>query len=127
MSVNMVTKARSSASHRLEQVSIEAKFRLMRELAHKISSSLDLSSVLDLIIDTAREFIHYDSAEIFIIERYGRQKRIKAHTSRGFDPYLKGHCMQLKVGDGIVGWVVKTGFGVIVPDVNVDARYIRGR
>jgi phosphoserine phosphatase RsbU/P len=127
MSVDLATKARSSVSHRDAQVSIETKFRLMMELAQKISSSLDLNSVLDLIIDTARKFIHYDSAEIFIIERFGKERRIKAHTSRGLDNGSSNSCLQMKIGDGIVGWVVKTGFGVIVPDVSVDSRYISAR
>jgi phosphoserine phosphatase RsbU/P len=128
MSVDATKKiTHSMATHRNAQVSIETKFQLMMELASKISSSLDLKPVLDLIIDTARKFIHYDSAEIFIIEHTGKERRIKAHTSRGYDPYLEDNCMQLRLGDGIVGWVAKTGFGAIVPDVSVDPHYLSGR
>lgn len=121
-------KAKTTGTHKPAQLSVETKFRLMMGLTRMISSSLDLDAVLNLIIDTARSFIHYDSAEIFIIdERFDKQRRIKAHTSRGFDLEHKGHCLQMKVGEGIVGWVVKTGFGIIVPDVSMDPRYIAGR
>src|SRR5437879_1570360 len=90
------------ATHASTQLSVETKFSLVMELAHKISSSLDLGAVLDLIIDTARSFIHYDSAEIFIVDRYDRARRIKAHTSRGYNGQEQS-CKQLKIGDGIVG------------------------
>ncbi|MEW6733700.1 MAG: SpoIIE family protein phosphatase [Acidobacteriota bacterium] len=122
MSVEMMAK-----THGTTQLSVEVKFQLMMELARKISSSLDLDAVLDLIIDTVRSFIHYDSAGIYIIESHGKERHVKAHTSRGYDKYLQPGCIHLKVGDGIVGWAVKTGMGVIVPDVTVDNRYISAR
>jgi phosphoserine phosphatase RsbU/P len=127
MSLNLMTKVQTSSVHGPAQLSVETKFKLMMELAHKISSSLNLDEVLDLIIDTARSFIHYDSAEIFIVEGRGKSRRIVAHTSRGLDERMKQVCMKIKMGHGVVGWVVKTGFGVIVPDVSVDSRYVTAR
>ena len=35
--------------------------------------------------------------------RFGKERRIKAHTSRGLDDYPANNCLQMKVGVGIVG------------------------
>jgi sigma-B regulation protein RsbU (phosphoserine phosphatase) len=109
------------------QLPAETKLRLMMELARKISSCLDLDDVLNLIIDMVKSFIDYDAAGIYIIDRTGKYKRVIAQLSRGYDEERSNTCMVMKVGDGIVGWVIKTGSGAIVPDVRIDSRYISGR
>ncbi|KAF0249798.1 MAG: serine phosphatase RsbU [bacterium] len=121
MSLNLLAKREHP------QLPAETKLRLMMELARKISSCLDLDDVLALIIDMVRSFIDYDAAGIYIIERKGKHKRVVAQTSRGYDQDRSSDCMCMKVGDGIVGWVIKTSSGAIVPDVSVDSRYISGR
>lgn len=121
MSTNIEPKIFANA-----QLSAETKLTLMMELARKISAALDLDAVLNLIIEMVHPFIRYDSAGIYIVETKGKHKRILAHTSRGYEAN-RSQCAYLKVGDGIVGWAIKTGNGVIVPDVTVDSRYISGR
>lgn len=118
---NLLTKRENT------QLPAETKLRLMMELARKISSCLDLDDVLNLIIDMVKSFVDYDAAGIYIIERTGKYKRVIAQTSRGYDEDRSNTCMCMKVGDGIVGWVIKTGSGAIVPDVSTDSRYISGR
>lgn len=120
----MITKLTYRPHVRVE-LPAETKLKLVMELARKISSSLDLSGVLDLIIDTVRSFIPYDSAGIYIIEGRGRQKRVVANTTRGYED--SNRCVNMKIGDGIIGWVVKTGNSAIVPDVSRDSRYILAR
>ena len=112
-------------SHVRVELPAETKLKLVMELARKISSSLDLSGVLDLIIDTVRSFIPYDSAGIYIIEGQGRQKHVVANTTRGYAD--SNSCVNMKIGDGIVGWVVKTSNSTIVPDVSRDSRYLLAR
>ncbi|MBL8149316.1 MAG: SpoIIE family protein phosphatase [Blastocatellia bacterium] len=109
------------ARHAAFELSTETKLRLMMELARKVSLSLDLKSVLNLILDTTKSFIHYDCAGIYIIERKGRGQHLTAYASRGYDQNVD---IKPKIGDGIVGWSVKTGFATIVPDVRFDSRYI---
>lgn len=115
------------AKRKHPELPAETKLRLMMELTRKISSSLDLDDILNQIIDTVRSFIDYDAAGIYIIERKDKHKHVVAHTGRGYDKDHGESCVYMKVGDGIVGWVVKTGNAIIVPNVNTDPRYIPGR
>lgn len=106
--------------HRHDHLTNETKLKLIMELSKKISSTLDIDLLLELIMETTRRFIHYDSAGIYILNPRN-SKQIKAHKVKGYD---SDACSWLKVGVGIVGWAVKTGFATIVPDVRKDARYI---
>lgn len=119
--------AKLAKENRHHQVPAETKLRLMMELTRKISASLDLDDILNQIIDTVRSFVDYDAAGIYIIERKAKHKHVVAQTSRGYDRHHSEACVYMKIGDGIVGWVVKTGNGAIVPNVSTDHRYITGR
>lgn len=106
--------------HRHDQLTNETRLKLIMELSKKISSTLDIDSLLELIMETTRRFIYYDSAGIYILNPRN-PKQIRAHKIRGYESET---CSWFKVGVGIVGWAVKTGFATIVPDVRNDARYI---
>ncbi len=90
----------------------------------KISSSLDLDEMLNTIVDALAEVVRYDAVAIYLVEP-GTQD-IKRRLTRGYLPEMEEK-VHLKIGEGIVGWAVKTGKGVIVPDVSRDARYVNAR
>ncbi|MBK7996854.1 MAG: SpoIIE family protein phosphatase [Blastocatellia bacterium] len=117
----------AKVSTKRQQLPAETKLKLMMDLTRKISSCLDLDQILDHIIDMVRSFIDYDAAGIYIIECVSKQKRVVAHTIRGYHDVKTDVCVYMKVGDGIVGWVIKTGNGAVVPDVSSDKRYLPGR
>lgn len=90
------------------------------EVGKRISSSLNLDEVLDLIIDSLYVVVPYDAAMIFLLNR--DHNVIEMQTVRGYDDRAVELC-HLKVGEGLSGWAAKTGQAVIVPDVRRDARY----
>ncbi|MCS6884065.1 MAG: SpoIIE family protein phosphatase [Acidobacteriota bacterium] len=112
-----------SIRNKHDKTTYETRLKLILELSKKISSTLDIDSLLELIMQTTRKFIHYDSAGIYILDP-ARPGQIRAHKVKGYDSETYS---RFKIGVGIVGWVVKTGFATIVPDVHKDKRYVAVR
>jgi sigma-B regulation protein RsbU (phosphoserine phosphatase) len=98
--------------------------QLLLELGTKISGSLETSRLLEQILDLVFQVVRYDAAGIYLADK--QTQWIDRQTIRGYDP-SREDAMRLKVGRGLIGWVVKTGRGVIVPDVRQDPRYVNAR
>lgn len=91
------------------------------ETGKSLLSSLDLDELLEKILDALQQVVPYNVAGIFLVNR--QSQSVEQITLRGLDPVLAAD-IQLKIGEGLVGWVAKTGQPVIVPDVSKDPRYI---
>jgi sigma-B regulation protein RsbU (phosphoserine phosphatase) len=113
------------------ELSLVDKLRLLLDITKKISRSLDVNEVLNLVMDTLGSLVHYDAAGIYIIERDGARAAngemiFHAESVRGYDIEELTE-LRLKAGEGLVGYVVQTGEPVISPDVRTDPRYINAR
>ncbi len=97
---------------------------LLLDLGTKISVSLDTNQLLEQILDLVFQVVRYDAAGIYLVDK--KTQWIKQQTIRGYDP-TREDAVRLKVGRGLIGWVAKTGRGVIVPDVARDERYVNAR
>ena len=112
----------------------EDKLRMLLEVTSKISRSLDLREVLDLVMDTLDSLIAYDAAGIYLVECPPRDSEPAAHETcvlkteavRGYDIDELVE-LRLRVGEGIIGHVALTGQPHISPDVRVDPKYINAR
>ena len=98
--------------------------QLLLELGTKISVSLDTNQLLEQILDLVFQVVRYDAAGIYLVDK--ETQWIRHQTIRGYDP-TREDAVRLKVGRGLIGWVAKTGRGVIVPDVTRDERYVNAR
>ena len=98
--------------------------QLLLELGTRISGSLDTEALLEQILDLVFQVVRYDAAGIYLVDR--KTQWITRQTIRGYDPE-RGEAVRLKIGKGLIGWVVKTGGGVIVADVRNDPRYVDAR
>ena len=98
--------------------------QLLLELGTRISGSLDTETLLEQILDLVFQVVRYDAAGIYLVDR--KTQWITRQTIRGYDPE-RGEAVRLKIGKGLIGWVVKTGGGVIVADVRNDPRYVNAR
>jgi len=98
--------------------------RLLYEVGVRISSSLDLGEVLNLILDCLRQVVKYDAGGMFLVdpETVGMMRL----ATSGYDP-ADEKLLEVKFGEGLVGWVAKNGEPVIVDDVSKDARYTKSR
>jgi sigma-B regulation protein RsbU (phosphoserine phosphatase) len=103
----------------------EAKQRqMLYEVGVRISSSLDLGEVLNLILDCLKQVVRYDAGGIFIVDPESLEM-VRVTTS-GYDPATEKQ-VEFKFGEGVVGWVAKNGEPVVVSDVSKDSRYVNSR
>ena len=108
------------------------KLRMLLDITSKISRSLDLQEVLNLVMDTLDSLIPYDAAGIFVVDcDEGGSKSekpcvFKSQEVRGYDikELLELH---LKLGEGIIGHVALTSKPFISPDVRKEPLYVNAR
>src|SRR5215210_1102890 len=117
-------------------LTVTDKLRLLLDITKKISSTLNLQEVLNLVMDTLDSLIPYDAAGIYVIKCDKRKSPdgvtfeptcvFRAEAVRGYDidDLLD---LRLKMGEGIIGHVAVTGEPVISPDVRHDPRYVNAR
>ncbi|HEX8843883.1 MAG TPA: GAF domain-containing SpoIIE family protein phosphatase [Pyrinomonadaceae bacterium] len=116
------------------ELTVTDKLRLLLDITKKISRSLDLSEVLNLVMDTLGSLIPYDAAGIYVLNCMKVNPNAKPdetctfHTEavRGYDidDLME---LRLKMGEGIIGHVALSGEPVISPDVRSDPRYFNAR
>jgi phosphoserine phosphatase RsbU/P len=128
----MQDEAKGASSQLAVELSTTEKLKLLLDITKKISRSLNLEEVLNLVMETLGSLIPYDAAGIYIIQRDhrvenpGGPKILCSEVVRGYDvEELK--TVRLKVGEGIIGYVAEKGEPVISPDVKQDPRYFNAR
>lgn len=86
-------------------------------------STLDPQEALNLVVQEAVQAVGGSSGSIVLVNPTTGLLEILA--SEGLPPAAAA--LRLKVGEGITGWVARTGKAARVADVESDARYIRVR
>src|SRR5882762_6524832 len=128
---SMIEQPKDNTAVTTIELTVVDKLRLLLDITKKISRSLNLEEVLNLVMDTLGSVIPYDAVGIYIIN----QKRVadavgddvfRAEAVRGYDidDLLE---LRLKMGEGIIGHVAVNGVPVISPDVRSDPRYVNAR
>lgn len=100
------------------------ELELLEETNRLLAQSFDRPELLDRIFDLLGRVVHYDAGGIFLID--SDQGEVGQITTRGYDSVLYTD-LRLKIGQGLVGHVAKTGEMVNVPDVSADDRYVNAR
>jgi sigma-B regulation protein RsbU (phosphoserine phosphatase) len=116
------------------ELTVTDKLRLLLDITKKISRSLDLHEVLNLVMDTLGSLIYYDAAGIYILKcRTLNLNEVASETCDFHTETVRGYDiddlvdLRLKMGEGIIGHVAVTGEPVISPDVRTDPRYVNAR
>ena len=116
-------------------LTVTDKLRLLLDITKKISRSLDLTEVLNLVMDTLGSLIPYDAAGIYVL----KCSKINAPATPPDQPCVfqteavRGYDIDdlmdlpLKMGEGIIGHVALTGEPYTSPDVRNDPRYFNAR
>jgi len=97
---------------------------VLLEISKTLSAPLDLDEVLEAIFRSLRQVVRYAAAAIYLVNR--SSQRLELVRDTGY-PEGSDEAFRLSVGEGIVGWVAKTGEALIVPDVRRDRRYVSAR
>jgi serine phosphatase RsbU (regulator of sigma subunit) len=116
------------------ELTAEIKYKLLRNISHKIQGTLDLDKILNLLLDMLANIIDYDAAGIFILSEdinhpgyHQSRQKIASMVQRGFGNIPLESDAMLMEAKGIIGQTIKTGKSIILNDVTKDGRYIPGR
>lgn len=110
------------------------KLRMLLDITKKISRSLDLQEVLNLVMDTLDSLIPYDAAGIFVLQcvdkdliSEGEEPCVfRSEAVRGYDIDELSN-VHLKLGEGFIGNVAMSGEPIISHDVRDNPIYINAR
>ncbi|MFQ5498785.1 MAG: SpoIIE family protein phosphatase [Candidatus Zixiibacteriota bacterium] len=97
---------------------------LLYEIGMKLSGRLQLDEVLSEIMHSLKQAVAYDAGGVFLISPDNSE--IGSIYTAGYDPNLKAD-LQLKIGQGLIGNVARSGETVVVADVTSDHRYVNAR
>ena len=93
------------------------------ESAAAITGSLQLSEVLQRIIEQISQALRVEVVSLALINPRKKKLEYRASTSKQ-KPGVVG--MTLELGQGIAGWVAQEQRGVVVPDAYADSRFYPG-
>src|SRR5882724_274739 len=93
---------------------------IFNDVAKALTSSLNLDSILQTIMDKMAEFFRPDTWSLLMVDE---QKDELYFAIAVGDAAETLKTVRLKVGEGIAGWVAKHGESLIVPDVYNDPRF----
>ena len=110
------------------------KLRMLLDITKKISRSLDLQEVLNLVMDTLDSLIPYDAAGIFVVKCVDKSRVaegeepcvFQSEAVRGYDIDELTN-LHLKLGEGLIGQVALTSEPITSPDVRKNPNYINAR
>src|SRR6201997_4177083 len=93
------------------------ELNIFHDVAKALTSSLDLDSILQTIMEKMAEYFRPDTWSLLMVD--------EAHDELYFaiavgDKAEALKDVRLKMGEGIAGWVAKNGEARVVPDVKTD-------
>src|ERR1043166_3015032 len=97
-----------------------ARLNLLYQVSNVIHSTLDPQEALQLILNQAIRLTHASSGSAVLINPTTGFLEIQAAQGVPANAFQ----LRLRVGEGITGWVARTGKAARVGDVTKDARYI---
>ena len=100
-----------------------ARLNLLYQVSKVIHSTLDQQEALNLILREAVRLMRATSGSVVLINPTTGCLEIQA--AQGLPP--EATQLQLRVGEGITGWVARTGKPARVGDVTRDPRYVAVR
>jgi|GEM_PF-392807 len=92
----------------------------MRDVSIAISSVMDVNLVLTLIMDKSKEVMNAEASSLLMLDK--NLGKLRFHVARG----TAGAALQsvtVDLGQGIAGWVAKTGEPLLIPDAYKDPRF----
>src|SRR2546423_9946242 len=96
------------------------ELNIFHDVAKALTSSLDLDSILQTIMEKMAEYFRPDTWSLLMVDE-ARDELYFAIAVGDKAEILKN--VRLKVGEGIAGWVAKNGEARGVPDVATDPHF----
>src|ERR1700754_2299991 len=96
------------------------ELEIFHGVAKALTSSLDLDSILQTIMEKMAEYFRPDTWSLLMVDEEKDELYFAIAVGTASDVLSKA---RLKLGEGIAGWVAKHGEALIVPDVQADPRF----
>src|SRR6476659_5977817 len=100
----------------------DQELNIFHDVAKALTSSLDLDSILQTIMEKMAEYFQPDTWSLLMVDEDKNELYFAIAVGTAAEA-LKN--VRLKVGEGIAGWVAKNGERLIVPDVMTDPRFAK--
>lgn len=114
-----ITNARLFAESRRQTETMAA----LAETSRIINSTLDPRQVIEYLLDRTVSMIGADAASMALISPDGRTLRFEAAVGAAAAVVIG---TQLRLGQGIAGWVAQTGRAVLIGNAQSDERFFPG-
>jgi PAS domain S-box-containing protein len=99
-----------------------SEMTVLNEIGGQIASVLDLNSVLTLTVELIHQHFGYPHVGLFLLDHDNGELILK--TRAGEYQGLPEGKHKLSLGQGIVGWVAKSGKTLVSGDVSQEPRYV---
>jgi signal transduction histidine kinase len=99
------------------------RLNLLYQVSNVIHSTLEPQEALQLIVNESVRIVRASSGSVILINP--TSGLLEIHASKGLPSGASR--LQLRMGEGITGWVARTGKPARVGDVTQDARYVAAR
>ena len=96
------------------------RLALLYQVSQTVHSTLEPEAALQLIVNEAVKAMRATSGSVILLNPNSGFLEIQA--SVGLPPDAKS--LKLRVGEGVTGWVARTGQAARVNDIAADARYV---
>jgi two-component system, NtrC family, sensor kinase len=93
----------------------------LQEISRKTSSTINLNKLLRVISASAMKITKASSCALLLMDEAGQHLRLASQI--GYDG-LDTNCFEIKVGEGVAGWVAAHGVPLLVRDVSAEPRYV---
>ena len=91
-----------------------------KEITNWVNSVLNLEQLLEVIIDTATRMMEAKASSLLLLDEKTHKLYFKVATGEKRDQVRQ---FEVKVGEGIAGYVAQTGEPLLIPDVRKDPRW----
>ena len=115
-------QARSAAMQRFRELSPHAAgYAIVHDIAKALTSTLQIDQVLKTIMEKVQELLSPDTWSLLLVDEATNELFFQIATGKAADK-LKD--VRIPMGEGIAGWVAKSGKATIVPEVSKDPRFM---
>jgi K+-sensing histidine kinase KdpD len=99
-----------------------AQLALLNDVGGKIAATLELDSLLDRAAHLVQEGFGYHHVALFTVDRERGELVMRARSGDFVTLFPSDH--QLKLGQGMVGWVGRHGERLLANDVRAEPHYV---
>lgn len=97
-----------------------AKLQVMQEVARVSAGDVSLEEMLELFMDVVLRITRAEHGSILMLDESGERLRFACVRGPASDKLKR---LDVEVGDGIAGWVARTGQSALTQDVGKDHRF----